>query len=358
MAVRRNSENSDRLRISLDRTFKFLKDSRNPDGFWSDFLTLAGESVYWVSGYVGHNIICHLDDPEEKKWLETIGHSVLAHQSDVGGWGYGFGVPSDGDSTAWCLRFLAKLGIQSQVSREKAISFLLKHQSPVDGGFRTYANPSHVGRYMMLDGTVSFEGWASSQLCVTAVATQALIENGSTQGVGKALEYIRRGQVVEGYWNPYWWSGKLYATVNCMEALKAAGDNNAKIFGNAQNWIAKTQLADGSWSDSIQPIEGWPFSTALALKGLMVEANSNFSEKILNCVRWLLNHQLSDGSWSTNHILRIPYPSMMDPWNQTFWNQDGKAINAAIKDHKRLFTTATVFAALSEFENKSLKGEL
>jgi squalene-hopene/tetraprenyl-beta-curcumene cyclase len=358
MSFRRNSKASDRLGASLDRTFKFLKDSRNTDGFWSDFLTLAGESVYWVSGYVGDNIICHLDNSEGDTWLKKMGYSILANQNTDGGWGYGFGVPSDGDSTSWCLRFLGKIGVQSQVSLENAISFLLKHQSPIDGGFRTYANPSQVGRYMMLDGTVSFEGWASSQFCVTAVATLALIENGSTQGVDKALEYIRRGQVLEGYWNPYWWSGKLYATVNCMEALKAADDNHANILFAAQNWIAKKQLADGSWSDSSQPVGGWPFSTALALKGLMVAPDSSLKEKTINCVGWLLNHQLSDGSWSSNHILRIPHPSKVDPWNQTIWKQDGKAINAAIKDHNRLFATATVFSALSEFENKSLKGEL
>ncbi len=358
MAFNRNSEASDRLRVSLDRTFKFLKDSRNPDGFWSDFLTLAGESVYWVSGYVGYNIICYLKDPEEKMSLEKVGYGILAHQRADGGWGYGFGVPSDGDSTSWCLRFLAKLGIQSQLSLENASSFLLKHQSAVDGGFRTYANPSHVGRYMMLDGSVSFEGWASSQMCVTAVATQALIENSMAQGVEKALDFIRKGQTVEGYWNPYWWTGKLYATANCMQALKVAGSDNVNILDRAKNWVIKTQLPDWSWSDSSRSVEGWPFSTALALKGLMTASDPRLNEKIINCVDWLLSHQLLDGSWSSNNILRIPHPSMVEPWNQVFWKEDGKAINAAIKDHKRLFTTATVFSALSEFENKSLKGEL
>jgi mannose/fructose/N-acetylgalactosamine-specific phosphotransferase system component IID len=91
----------------------------------------------------------------------------------------------------------------------------------------------------------------------------------------------------------------------------------------------------------------------------MVEDNPSVSKKIMNCVEWLLNQQLADGSWSSNHILRIPHPSMMEPWKQPFWNQDGKAINAAIQDHRRLFTTATVFAALSDFRGKSfLKGEL
>ena len=247
MAFNRNSEASDRLRVSLDRTFKFLKDSRNPDGFWSDFLTLAGESVYWVSGYVGYNIICYLKDPEEKMWLEKVGYGILAHQSADGGWGYGFGVPSDGDSTSWCLRFLAKLGIQSQLSLENASSFLLKHQSAVDGGFRTYANPSHVGRYMMLDGSVSFEGWASSQMCVTAVATQALIENGSTQGVEKASrlyseedKWLKATGILTGG------AGKLYATVNCMEALKVAGDDNANILDRLRIGLQKRSCRTGA----------------------------------------------------------------------------------------------------------------
>jgi squalene-hopene/tetraprenyl-beta-curcumene cyclase len=358
MALRRNSIASKKLRASLDRTLKFLKDSRNSDGSWSDFLTLAGESTYWVSGYVGHHIICHLNNSDDKTWLKKVGYSILAHQNTDGGWGYGFGVPSDGDSTSWCLRFLGKLGIQNQVSLANAIGFLLQHQSPSDGGFRTYANPSHVGRYMMLDATVSFEGWASSQLCVTAVATQALIENGSTRGVDRALGFISGGQVEEGYWNPYWWSGKLYATVNCMDALKASGDYYANILSHANNWIAKTQRVDGSWSDSPQPVEGWPFSTALALKGFMLAPDSSLKEQMKNSVEWLLDHQLSDGSWSSNHILRIPHPSKIDPWNQTIWKQDGKAINASIKDQNRLFTTATVFSALSEFENTPLKDEL
>jgi squalene-hopene/tetraprenyl-beta-curcumene cyclase len=356
MSFRKNSEVSERLSGSLEGAFKFLKNSLNSDGFWSDFLTLAGESTYWVSGYVGYNILCHLD-PEEKMWLENVGYSILAHQNADRGWGYGFGVPSDGDSTSWCLRFLRKIGVQHQGTLGDAISFLLKHQSPDDGGFRTYANPSHVGRYMMLDAKVSFEGWASSQICVTAVAAQALIENSSTQGVSKALNCIRKGQRVDGYWDPYWWTGKLYATANCMEALKAAGDKDIEILITAQNWIAKTQLKDGSWSDSSHPIEGWPFSTALALRGLMVENNPNLQEKIINGIDWLLNNQLSDGSWSSHHILRIPHPSIMKPWNQPFWKKDGKAINASIKDHKRLFTTATVFAALSEFRYRYLKGD-
>jgi len=51
------------LSLSLERAFKFIEDGRNSDGLWSDFLTLAGESVYWVSGYVGYKVavVAHLE---------------------------------------------------------------------------------------------------------------------------------------------------------------------------------------------------------------------------------------------------------------------------------------------------------
>jgi squalene cyclase len=359
MVIKENLETSNRLNFSIDKATKFIVGSRNPDGFWSDFLTLAGESTYWVSGYVGYSLLCYCKGKEQESLLKQVGQDLLAHQNPAGGWGYGIGVPADADSTSWCLRFLAKLGIQSQESRDQALLFLLKHQNGFDGGFRTYANPNGVARYMMLNENVSFEGWISSQMCVTAVAAQALIENDSAKGVKEAIAHIRKGQVVEGYWNPYWWSSKLYATFNCMEALRAGGDGEDKdLLSNAQKWIARTQLASGGWSESPTPDAGWPFSTALALRSLMVTYNPNYSQNIRLAVDWLLNHQLDDGSWEYNHILRIPHPSMKEPWNQSCWKTDGKAINAVIKDQRRLYTTATVFAALSEFENSSSRGKI
>lgn len=357
MAFTGNFENSI-LRGSVGRAVKFLEESQNPDGLWSDFLTLAGESVFWVSGYVGYALLRYAGANEKKNRLDRVGSIILANQNADGGWGYGYGVPSDADSTSWCLLFLSRLGLQNQESREKALLFILKHQSRLDGGYRTYATPRDIGRYMMLDENISFDGWASSQMCVTAVAAQALIENNSTKGVEEALEYIRGGQSVEGYWNPYWWSGKLYATVNCMKAIKAKGnETDADFLSRAQNWIARTQLADGSWSDSPTKEVGWPFSTALALNGLLLKPEPSFSNRIRDGAKWLLDRQLTDGSWAPNHILRIPYPWLKDPWNQPIWKRDGKAINAVIKDHRGLFTTATAFAALKEYESEISKGE-
>ena len=359
MAPNRNSEFSDKIASAVERAHKFLVESRNSEGFWSDFLTLAGESTFWVSGYVGYAVLGYGEKHENGDWIDRVGSRLLSHQNGDGGWGYGYGVPSDADSTSWCLLFLSKLGLSCEESFEKALSFLLRHQSGVDGGFRTYAVPKDVGRYMGLDEGVSFEGWSSSQMCVTATAAQALIRIGSTRGVEEALGFIRTGQAADGYWNPYWWSGKLYATVNCMKALVAK--KNDADFGqitHAQKWIAGAQLGDGSWSDSSGQTAGWAFSTALAVRGLLLLPDSLISDRTKGGVRWLLNRQLHDGSWASNHILRIPYSWMKDPWNQNTWNRDGRAINAAIKDHRRVFTTATALASLLESESRILEGKV
>jgi squalene-hopene/tetraprenyl-beta-curcumene cyclase len=354
-------ERNDRLANSLDGALRFLEESVRPDGFWSDFLTLAGESVYWVTGYVGYALArCApaRGEEERRRLLLSVGSRVLERQYEDGGWGYGPGVPADADSTSWCLLFLSKLGQQSAESRERATRFLLRHQNPLDGGFRTYAVPSEVGRYMMLDASVSFQGWSSSQMCVTPVAGRALAESGSSLGVDKALEYVRRGQTPEGYWEPYWWSERLYATVSCMEFLKAQGaEQDAGLVSRAQDWIARTRLGSGAWSDS-PGAEGVPFSTALALRGLMVAPGRSFSDDIERGVEWLLTDQLTDGSWNSHHILRIPHPSTVEPWKQQNWNRDGKAINAVIKDQRRLYTTATVFTALSGFDERLSKGDV
>jgi len=111
MALRENSESSDRLQISLENAFNFIKSSRNSEGLWSDFLTLAGESVFWVSGYVGYAILRYGGAYEKESWLGIVGSSILAHENADGGWGYGYGVPSDADSTSWCLLFLSRLGL-------------------------------------------------------------------------------------------------------------------------------------------------------------------------------------------------------------------------------------------------------
>ena len=336
----------DSIWSSLEKALQFIKNSRNDDGLWSDFLTLAGESVYWVSGYVGYAIARFCKNHET--WLEEVALKLLRHQNVGGGWGYGPGVPGDADSTSWCLLFLSQLGLNPEDS-ENAMKFLLKHQNQYDSGFRTYAQPNEVARYMgMFDEDVSFEGWCSSQICVTAVAVMAINMINEPEASEEALDFIRSTQSDEGFWEPYWWNDKLYATFNCMKALKVGGkkEDFAQL-RKAQSWILLNQRPDGGWANSFS-IESNSFSTGLALQGLTIKLQPVCREAINKGMNWLVNNQLADGSWRYNYILRIPHPSVKEPWKQSYWKLDGKAINALIRDHNRLYSTATAFSALTE----------
>lgn len=345
-------ESQEELRLSLGKALRFIEGSRNAGGgLWSDFLTLAGESVCWVSGYVGY-ALARFGEEDSRAWLWEAGEKVLAYQTPDGGWGYSPVVPPDADSTSWCLLFLSALGLLDVKERRRAESFLLSHQSPEDGGFRTYAAPRAIGRFMSLDGGISFEGWSSSQVCVTAASARALKATGADQEAERALTYIRRTQAEDGHWDAYWWTDNLYSTVLCQEALVDDGGDAASL-EKAREWITRAQLADGSWRPAGSPVgEGRAFSTALALNGLMLglEASERSGAALERGARWLLAQQSPDGGWQSHHILRIPHPSTREPWKQTGWREDGRAIGAVIRDHRRLYTTATAFTALSRFE--------
>ena len=344
---------NDKMVSALEKAFDYIKANRNVSGVWSDFLTLAGESVYWVSGYVGYALSDYYKFKEED-WINGIGNYLLKHQQQNGGWGYGPAVPADADSTAWCLLFLSKLNIENRDSINRGINFLNAHKTPIDEGFRTYAMPQQVARFMMINEDISFKGWSSSQMCVTGVAIQAIFESDRDQSIIEGITCIKRNQTLQGYWNSYWWNDNLYATSNCMKALeyKIRTDSEAgACLSKAQRWILSKQLTDGSWTNT-EGEEGLPFSTALALKGLLIQPH-NALQSIRNGVEWILRYQLKDGSWSSTHKLRIPHPSSTDPWNQTYWKAGGKSINAVIEDQRRLFTTATVFKTLTEYQKFS-----
>ena len=195
-------------------------------------------------------------------------------------------------------------------------------------------------------------------MCVTGVVIQALFESNKDQFNFEGIDSIKKNQTQEGYWNSYWWNDNLYATANCMKALEyqKSTDNRTKVFlSKARDWILSKQLMDGGWSED-EAGRSMPFSTALALKGLLIEPD-NISENIATGISWILKHQSEDGSWNSSYKLRIPHPSTTEPWNQTIWKVGGKAINAIIEDHRRIFTTATVFKTLVDYQ-QFLRGNL
>jgi hypothetical protein len=78
---------------------------------------------------------------------------------------------------------------------------------------------------------------------------------------------------------------------------------------------------------------------ALAPFGAMPEARA----KLDNAQRWLLERQRSDGSFPASARLRVPPPAALDPVDAPG--------TLTYLDRDRIFTTATVIAALAALDH-------
>src|SRR3954463_1702835 len=92
---------------ALERGRRFLLARQGDDGLWRDFRTPAGEASEWPTGFIATALYLAR---AEMTPLERAAEALIACQNDDGGWGYNETVPTDADSTACVLRFLALMG--------------------------------------------------------------------------------------------------------------------------------------------------------------------------------------------------------------------------------------------------------
>ena len=89
---------------------------------------------------------------------------------------------------------------------------------------------------------------------VTARCISMLAQFGETikssPAVAKAVDYLRRTQLVEGSWYGRWGMNYIYGTWSVLCALNAAGvDHAAPEMRKAVNWLAAIQNKDGGWGE-------------------------------------------------------------------------------------------------------------
>ena len=155
--------------IALEGGTRFLLANQGRDGLWRDFLTPAGEASEWTSGFVAAALQLAGADTSV---LARAADALVAGQHEDGGWGYNADVPSDADSTACVLLFLARMGQRADSCR-RAASCLIRHQRE-NGGVATYDEPGPIRRFMGVGRWMRFKGWCSPQVEVTATAGCAL----------------------------------------------------------------------------------------------------------------------------------------------------------------------------------------
>ena len=321
--------------LALERGTRFVLENQGRDGLWRDFLTPAGEASEWPTGFIATAL--HLAGAEASV-LERAADTLVAGQHVDGGWGYNEKVPSDADSTACVLLFLALTGHRGSPCR-RAASCLLTHQRSENGGIATYREPGPIRRFMGVGRWMRFEGWCSPHTEVTATAGRALAALAPTEwsaAVDAAWRYARSRQRADGSWSSYWWTSPHYATLQAVELALSLGDHDP--VGRAAEWTIRSQADDGGWSAPGAPTSA--FATALSLSVLLhAEASRRSVEPAIDRLAAL---QDDDGGWPSHPIMRIPLPGVVDPDRRRRWRG-----GLLVRDQHRTFTSAACVAALA-----------
>jgi squalene cyclase len=328
------------LASAIERGRRFLVARQGSDGLWRDFLTPAGEASEWPTGIVGAALHTAMGDATG---VERAANALIVSQNVDGGWWYNEAVPTDADSTASVLLFLALIG-GFQSTCQRAASCLVVHQRSENGGIATYDAPGPIRTFMGVGRWMRFGGWCSPHTEVTAAAGRALIAVGAdvrSPETRAAWQFVRSRQCIDGSWSSYWWTSPHYATLQSVEFALSMGDHDP--VGRAGDWAMRTQAEDGGWAAPGAATSA--FATALSLS-ILGHAGEGRRQKERALLR-ILALQDDDGGWPSHPIMRIPYPGDSDPDRQRRWRIGGFGRPVVIQDQHRTFTSAACLTALA-----------
>ncbi len=328
-----------RLNQAIEAATRFLLNSSNQKGWWLDFDTYlhSKTSDEWVTAYVG-TALASLNNEKAKLAAHRAWNLLLSRRQSSPGWGYNSFAPPDADSTAWTLRLATALGeIQSQRAAS-ASQFLVKHLSSC-GGVVCYL-PDELDNTGNADSK-SIEGWCSTHTCVTSAVA-------GLEGINApSINYLRNTQLEDGSWKAYWWYDDEYVTALAAEAL--AKDNYQHNYQQVQlaiEWAASRIDCSGAVY-SHQYGDRSAFATAWCVRTLALAEDKHYYYKLHQAVNWLIDTQKTDGSWDASALVRFSKPSdILDP---------DISPGRIMPDDKRIFTSATVLAALSVVKAVSMK---
>ncbi|MDB5868267.1 MAG: hypothetical protein JWP96_599 [Polaromonas sp.] len=297
----------------LERGLDYLRASQAGAGFWSDWQLPPGESRMWTTAYIGFRLSSlppHCREGIDENLLRADAW-LRASEFREGGWGYAEQTGPDADSTALALLFLRARGYQGRADRQLAA------YQQADGGFSTYRQDA------------SFGAWVQSQPEVSATTLLALLPTpfARSERMLAAMRYLKSSQRPDGLWNSYWWTSCLYATQASLAFLDAAGERPDAARLTASLGRIPAPAA---------------FESALLLMCLALLGKAGQPLAAAHA-RGLQAGQLPDGSWPSRPMLRLTARSIGEPW---LLPEAGPVFS----DEKRLFTTATVLAALGQLE--------
>lgn len=176
--------------------------------------------------------------------------TLLTRQNPDGGWGTAEGFESDALDTSLALLALKAANVSNTAALIGALNYITRTQN-TDGGWALT-----VGE--------------DSQIFYTAIALEALnscrLQFAISSSQSRAITFLRSGQNADGgYGSP---ASTAFETASVLLAILGSGHPLTPAEASAINFLAISQLTNGSWADD-------PYSTALALRAFAFPRDSD-----------------------------------------------------------------------------------
>lgn len=202
---------------------------------------------------------------------------------------------------------------------ERALDWLVGMQSS-DGGFAAFDvdNTSYYLNEIPFADHGALLDPPTSDVTARVVTFLALAGRArDAPALARAVAYLRKEQESDGSWFGRWGTNYVYGTWSVLTALAHAGvgaDDSA--VRQAVGWLERQQNSDGGWgesNDSYYPerravrASSTPHQSAWAVLALLAAGQVN-SESVERGVQYLLRTQLPQGLWSDPHFTAPGFP--------------------------------------------------
>ncbi len=317
-------------------------DAARRDGLWSGFPTRAGTSQLWVSGFVA----THAARAGLPVDLSATVEALLAGRASDGGWGYGPDVPTDADSTAWCLTAVGEQIPAEEAAQARAL--LWSHR--VGDSFATYRADSGIAEF--IDSPMgALAGWTGAHPDVAAAVLLSGVPEPGSQDEERILGALIGSANATGLIPAYWWRGMLYASALGLRALRARGRRPPAAWQQAAaEGLAGQQRPDGGYGLGADPRSD-PFTTALGLEVWCHLIHPDAAQRADRAAGALLSSQRDDGSWRGDFVMRIPSPGVEEPRLVARWSRGTGGGNSFVPDVHGIFATALAAHALARWSH-------
>jgi len=331
---------SQSIKNCIQNGIEFIVSKQRNDGTWFEYLTSAGASDIWATGFITFfcNDIIPKENTEKAKYLlQKDAHPL---------WGYKRLYLSDTDSSNFAL---LGLGTATKNKFDK----LVQRQN-IDGGFPTYTEKEvkELRKYMKYPKENKYTGWTQSHICVSAVTYYLLLCHNyhiEDENIKKLeaffIENLRSQNEIA-----YWWTNETYTLFWLSLAFEKIENLELKriIKDRLLNSVNNYKPCLNPDSKNIKSI----FYTALQLNICITLNYLNFyacKTLIKTLVKELLSEQYKDGSWKATNAMRLPDTEVSNPLEIKEWPASARGCNVRAIEFNRLFTTVVTINALNNF---------